>query len=251
LSAITPIDRSELEFDYGSFDAIGFARSALASSQSLAAVMDSALLGPDATRDRVEKLCDEAVHNQFASVLVQPMWTSTAVAILAGTGVQVAVAIGFPFGSSLTSTMRHEAASVMRMGARELEMVIPIGQLKSGNHHGVQRTVSTVAQVAHHHNAKLKVIVETPSLNVQEKLRVAEVAIRSGADFIKTATGFAASGSSPADVALLRGVAGARCGVCGSGGVRTLTDAKGMLEAGANRICTSAAGSILQELSAE
>jgi deoxyribose-phosphate aldolase len=173
LSAITPIDRSELEFDYGSFDAIGFAQSALASSQSLAAVMDSALLGPDATRDRVEKLCDEAVQNRFASVLVQPMWTSTAVAILAGTGVQVAVAIGLPFGSSLTSTMRHEAASVIRLGARELEMVIPIGQLKSGNHHGVQRTVSTVAQVAHHHNAKLKVIVETPALNVQEKLRVA------------------------------------------------------------------------------
>ena len=251
MSAITPIDQSELEFDHGSFDSTAFTQKAMSSWQALAAVIDTALLSPDVSRDKVEKLCDEAIRYRFASALVQPVWVSTAVGILAGSGIPVGVVLGFPFGASLTSTLRQEAAALLRLGARELDMVIPIGQLKSGNHHAVQHTVQTVAHVSHHHGAVLKVILETSLLTVQEKLRAAEIAIQAGADFIKTSTGFGKCGATVADVALMRGVAGGRCGVCGSGGVRTLANVKELLEAGANRICSSYTVPILLELGAE
>ncbi len=250
MSAITPIDQSELEFDHGSFDSATFAKEALASWQALAAVTDAARLGPDVTRNQVEQICDEAARYRFASALVQPVWVSTAVGVLAGTGIPVGIVLGFPFGASLTSTLRQEAATLIRLGARELDMVIPIGQLKSGNHHAVQHTIHAVATVAHHRGATIKVILETSLLTVQEKLRVAEIAIQAGADFIKTSTGFASGSATVADVAMMRGVAGGRCGVCGSGSVRTLAEVKDLLEAGANRICTSAPVAILRELGA-
>jgi deoxyribose-phosphate aldolase len=129
-------------------------------------------------------------------------------------------------------------------------MVIPIGQLKSGNHQAVHHTVQAVATVAHHHGALLKVILETALLTVEEKLRAAEIAIQAGADFIKTSTGFSSGGATPADVALLRGVAGARCGVKAAGGIRTLADVRALLEAGANRIGASASIAIVRELGA-
>jgi deoxyribose-phosphate aldolase len=251
VSAITPIDQSELEFDHGSFDSKAFTQKAMSNWQALAAVIDAALLNPDVTRDQVEKLCAEAVRYRFASALVQPVWVSTAVGVLAGTGIPVGVVLGFPFGASLTSTLRHEAASLLRLGARELDMVIPIGQLKSGNHQAVEHSIRAVAHVSHHHGAELKVTLETSMLTVQEKLRVAEIAIQAGADFIKTSTGFGKCGATVADVALMRGVAGGRCGVCGSGGIRTLANVKELLEAGANRICTSAAVPIVLELDAD
>ena len=251
MSAITPIDQSELEFDHGSFDSAAFARQALQNWQALAAVTDAALLGPDVARDQVKKVCDEAARYRFASALVQPMWVSTAVGMLAGTGVPVGVVLGFPFGASLTSTLRQEATALIKLGARELDMVIPIGQLKSGNHSAVQHTIHAVVSVAYHHGATLKVILETSLLTVQEKLRVAEIAIQAGADFIKTSTGFAKGSATVPDVAMMRGVVGSRCGVCGSGDVRTLAEVKGLLEAGANRICTSAPVPILRELGAD
>jgi deoxyribose-phosphate aldolase len=251
VSATTSIDQSELEFDHGTFDSAAFTEKALLNWQALAAVIDSALLSPEATRDNVEQLCDEAVRYRFASALVQPVWVSTAVNVLGGTGIPVGVALGFPFGTSLTSTLRHEAAALLRLGARELDVVIPIGQLKSGNYQAVEHSIHTVAHVAHHYGAVLKVILETSLLTMQEKLRAAEIAIQAGADFIKTSTGFGTSGATVADVALMRGVAGGRCGVCGSGGVRTLVDVKGLLEAGANRICSSESVPILRELGAE
>ena len=251
MSAITPIDQSELEFDNGSFDSAAFTAQTLSSRQSLSAAIDYSLLNPDVTREGVEKLCDEAVQYRFASVLVQPIWVSTAVGVLAGTGIPVGVAIGFPFGASLTSTLRQEAAALMRLGARELDMVAPIGQVKSGNFQAVEHTIRTVSNLAHHHGATLKVILETSLLTVQEKLRVAEVAIQAGSDYIKTSTGFGTGGATVADVAMMRGVAGGRCGVCASGGVRTLANVTGLLEAGANRICSSVPVPILKELGAE
>jgi deoxyribose-phosphate aldolase len=140
---------------------------------------------------------------------------------------------------------------VIRLGAREVDMVIPVGQLKSGNHQAVQHAIHAVATVAHHHGALLKVILETCLLNVEEKLRGAEIAIQAGADFLKTSTGFSTGGATAADVALLRGVAGARSGVKASGGIRTLADVRTMLEAGANRIGASAGVAIVRELGAE
>lgn len=251
MQAISPEQESDFEFDHGTFDSAAFTAQALSSRQSLAGVIDHTLLMPEATRAQVENHCDEAVRYRFACAVVNPVWASTAVGMLAGTGVHVGVVVGFPFGASLVSTQRQEAAALSRLGARELDMVIPIGQLKSGNYHAVQHTLHAVAHVAHHHGALLKIVLETALLTVEEKLRAAEIAIQAGADFIKTSTGFSCAGASAADVALMRGVAGGRCGVKAAGGIRTLADVRAMLEAGANRIGTSASMAIVRELGAE
>ncbi|MGA7859114.1 MAG: deoxyribose-phosphate aldolase [Terracidiphilus sp.] len=251
MSVITPIGEADLEFDNGSFDSTAFTRAALENWQSLAAVIDHTLLKPDATRDQVESLCDETVRYRFACAMVNPVWAATAVAMLSGTGIPVGVVIGFPLGASLVSTLRQEAAALARLGVRELDMVVPIGQLKSGNHHAVEHAIHAAATVAHHHGALLKVILETCLLTVEEKLRGAELAIQAGADFLKTSTGFSSGGATAADVALLRGVAGGRCGVKASGGIRKLADVRAMLEAGANRIGASASIAIVRELGAE
>jgi len=250
MAATIPIRESDLDFDYGTFDAAAFTAHSLANRESLAAIIDHSLLKPDATRQRVEDLCNEAARLRFASVMVNPMWASTAVGILAGTGIPVGAVIGFPFGASLISTLRHEAAALTRLGVRLIGMVLPIGQLKSGNHHAVEYTVRAVVNVAHQHGALLKVNLETSLLGIPEKLRAAEIAIQAGADFISTATGFASGGATPADVALIRGVAGARCGVKAGGRIRTLEQVRALLEAGANRIGSSASVAILRELGA-
>lgn len=251
MTVITPIRDEDIEFDHGSFDAATFTRQTLASWQAMAAIIDHTLLKPEATREQIESICDEAIRYRFACAMVNPMWASTAVSVLSGTGIPVGVAIGFPLGVSLVSTLRQEAAALARLGVRELDMVIPIGHLKSGNHQAVEHTIHATATVAHHHGALLKVILETALLTVEEKLRGAELAIKAGADFIKTSTGFSTAGATPADVALLRGVAGARCGVKAAGGIRTLADVRALLEAGANRIGASASVSIVRELGAE
>ncbi|SPE22622.1 Deoxyribose-phosphate aldolase [Candidatus Sulfotelmatomonas gaucii] len=251
MSTIIAIQDSDLDFDYGTFDSAGFTKKTLANPQALAAAIDHTLLKPDTTRQQVEALCAEAEHYCFACVLVNPIWTSTAVAALTGTGIPTGSVIGYPFGASLVSTLRQEAAALIRLGARELDMVLPVGLLKSGDHQAVQRHIHSVVNVAHHHGALLKVTLETNLLTMEEKLRAAEVAIQAGADFIKTSTGFASSGAAAADVALLRGVAGARCGIKASGGIRTLDQVRAMLEGGANRIGSSAAVAIVQELAAE
>jgi deoxyribose-phosphate aldolase len=251
MAVIAPIQEVDLEFDHGTFDSSGFAAQALKNWQSLAAVIDHTLLKPEATHEQVKTLCDEAVRYRFACAMVNPVWASTAVELLSGSGVPVGVVIGFPLGASLVSTLRQEAAALAKLGAHELDMVIPIGQLKSGNHKAVERTVHAAATVAHDHGALLKAILETALLTVEEKLRASEIAIQAGADFIKTSTGFASGGATAADVALMRGVAGARAGVKASGGIRTLADVKAMLEAGANRIGASASVAIVRELGAE
>jgi deoxyribose-phosphate aldolase len=251
MSVITPIGEADLEFDNGSFDSAAFTRATLENWQSLAAVIDHTLLKPDATRDQVESLCDETIRYRFACAMINPVWAATAVAMLSGSGIPVGVVIGFPLGASLVSTLRQEAAALARLGARELDMVIPIGHLKSGNHHAVEHAIHAAVTVAHHHGALLKVILETCLLSVEEKLRGAELAIQAGADFLKTSTGFSTGGATAADVALLRGVAGGRCGVKASGGIRKLADVRTMLEAGANRIGASASVAIVRELGAE
>jgi deoxyribose-phosphate aldolase len=251
MSATFPVQEPDLDFDHGTFDAAGFSAAALTNWQTLAGVIDHTLLKPDATREQVENLCDEALRYRFACAMVNPAWVPTAVSVLSGTGVPVGVVIGFPLGAALDSTLRQEGAALTRLGAKELDMVIPVGQLKSGNHQAVDRAIRGAANVAHHHGAILKVILETCLLNVEEKLRGAEIAIQAGADFLKTSTGFSTWGATTADVALLRGVAGGRCGVKASGGIRTLADVKTMLEAGANRIGASASVAIVRELGAE
>lgn len=236
------------EQEAGSFDAEGFAREALSSPAKLAAVIDHTLLKPEATRDQVVKLCREAAQHRFACAMVNPAWTALAYAELAGTGIPVGVVVGFPLGASLSATKREEAAALVKLGAHDVDMVVSVGMLKSGDNAAVQQDIRGVVEVAHDAGAIVKVILETCLLTVEEKLRASELAIAAGADFLKTSTGFSTGGATPQDVALMRGVAGARCGVKASGGIRTLADARRMLEAGANRIGASAGVAILSEL---
>jgi deoxyribose-phosphate aldolase len=251
MSATIAIPNSDLDFDNGTFDSAAFTNKALADWQSLAAVIDHSLLKQDATRKHVEILCAEAASYRFACVFVNPVWTAAAVSFLAGTGVPVGATIGFPLGASLVSTLRHEAEALIRLGARELGMVLPIGPMKSGQHQAVHHAIHSLAAVAHDHGVVLKVNLETCLLTMQEKLRASEIAIQVGADFINTATGFASGGATPVDVALMRGVVGARCGVKAAGRIRTVAQVRTLLEAGANRIGSSASVAILRELGAE
>ncbi len=230
------------------FDAEAFANQALSSRHNLAAVIDHTLLKPEATQEQIIRLCREAAEHRFACAMVNPTWTALAFAELAGTGIPVGVVVGFPLGASLGTSKRDEAAALVRIGAHDVDMVISVGLLKSGENQAVQQEIEGVVRVAHDAGAIVKVILETCLLSVEEKLRASDLAIAAGADFLKTSTGFSTGGATPGDVAMMRGVAGGRCGVKASGGIRTLADARRMLEAGANRIGASASVAIVEEL---
>lgn len=234
----------------GTFDAAAFAANALATPASLAAVTDHTLLKPEATRDQVLALCREAAEQRFACAMVNPAWVPLATSVLAGTAVPVGVVIGFPLGANLSTTKRDEAREMVKMGARELDMVLNIGMLKSGLYEQAEADIRWVVEVGRAAGAIVKVILETCLLTMPEKLRAAEMVIHAGADYLKTSTGFSTGGATAADVALLRGIAGDRCGVKASGGIRTLSDARAMLEAGASRIGASAGVRIVEELHA-
>ena len=234
----------------GAFDAAAFAKKALQTPASLAAVLDHTLLKPEATRDQVLSLCREAAEHRFACAMVNPTWVPLATSVLNGAGVPVGVVVGFPLGANLSITKRDEAREMVKLGARELDMVLNIGMLKSGLYDQVEADIRCVVEVGHAVGAVVKVILETCLLSMAEKLRAAEIVIAAGADFLKTSTGFSTGGATAADVALLRGVAGDCCGVKASGGIRTLDDARVMLEAGASRIGASASVRIVEELSA-
>jgi deoxyribose-phosphate aldolase len=248
MSTPTHLIEEDEEQEVVGFDADANAQQALGSKQNLAAVMDHTLLKPEATQEQVIRLCREAAEHRFACAMVNPTWAALAYAELVGTGVPVGVVVGFPLGASLGTTKREEAAALVKIGAHDVDMVINVGLLKSGENQAVQQEIEGVVEVVHEAGAIVKVILETCLLTVEEKLRASELAIAAGADFIKTSTGFSTGGATPEDVALMRGVAGGRCGVKASGGVRTLADAKRMLEAGASRIGASASVAILAEL---
>ena len=232
------------------FDSVAFSNQALSRWQNLAAVLDHTLLKPEATRSQVLQLCAEAAEYHFACAMVNPAWTGVAACALAGTGVPVGVVVGFPLGASLCSSKRDEAERLLRLGAHDLDMVMNIGLLKSCEYEAVHQDIHGVVQLAHGSGAIVKVILETCLLTVEEKLRASEIALAAGADFIKTSTGFSTGGATAEDIGLMRGVVGARCGVKASGGIRTLADARTMLEAGATRIGASASVKIVGELGA-
>lgn len=213
-------------------------------------MIDHTLLKPDATRDQVEKLCREALEFHFACAFVNPCWVALAVSCTRGSIVRVGAPVGFPLGANLTATKRAEAEDLIRLGAHELDMVINIGALKSGERKLVQHDILSVAEIAHGAGALLKVILETCLLTLEEKIVACELAIAGGADFVKTSTGFSVSGATADDVALMRGVAGDRIGVKASGGIRSGKDASTMINAGANRLGTSSGMQILKDLGA-
>jgi deoxyribose-phosphate aldolase len=247
MTPIHLIDEEE-EQEITGFDAETFTQQALSSRKNLAALIDHTLLKPEATQEQVIRLCREAAEHGFACAMVNPTWSALAYAELAGTGIPVGVVVGFPLGASMGTTKREEAAALVRIGAHDIDMVLNVGLLKSGENEAVEQDIAGVVEVVHDAGAIVKVILEICLLTVEEKLRASELAIAAGADFIKTSTGFSTGGATPEDVALMRGVAGGRCGVKASGGIRTLADAKRMLEAGANRIGASASVAIVGEL---
>ena len=234
-----------------SFDAAAFATHTLSSPQNLAAVIDHTLLKPDATRNQVLQLCHEAAEHRFACAMVNPTWVSLASAALQGTNIPVGVVVGFPLGATLPECKQDQAARAIRQGAHDVDMVLNLGLLKSGqaaDYDAVRRDIRGVVELAHAAGAIVKVILETCLLTFEEKLRAAELALAAGADFLKTSTGFSTGGATSDDIALLRGQAGRRAGVKASGGIRSLADAAVMLRAGASRIGASASVKILGEL---
>ena len=236
------------------YDASAFAQHALSSPLNLAATLDHTLLRPEATRSQVLQLCREAAEHHFACAMVNPFWVATAAAALKGTGIPVGVVIGFPLGATLSSSKRDEAVRVIKHGAHDVDMVLNVGLLKSGDAEDfeqVQQDIRGVVELAHGEGAIVKVILETCLLSFEEKHRAAELALSAGADFLKTSTGFSTGGATVDDIHLLRGHAGTRAGVKASGGIRTLADARAMLKAGANRIGASASVRIVAELSGQ
>lgn len=218
--------------------------------QSVAQLIDHTVLKPEITADQVRRLCEEAAFYGFASVCVNPAFVAQAAADLRGTAVKICTTIGFPLGATFTSVKRFEAEQALLVGATELDMVQNVGSLRSGNRTAVQREIAVLARLAHDSGAILKVILETSLLNIDEKIVSCEIAVSAGADFVKTSTGFGGGGATVDDIALMRGVVGDRAGVKASGGVRTAADAIAMIEAGANRLGTSAGVAIVRELGA-
>ncbi|RJG17685.1 deoxyribose-phosphate aldolase [Paenibacillus thiaminolyticus] len=211
---------------------------------SIAQMIDHTLLRADAVKDEITKLTEEAARYQFASVCVNPAWVAYCAEQLAGTPVKVCTVIGFPLGASTTAVKAYETTDAIANGADEIDMVINVGQLKAGNDDEVERDIAAVVSAAAG-KALVKVIIETCLLTEEEKIRACELAVKAGADFVKTSTGFSTGGATREDVALMRRTVGERAGVKASGGVRSLEDVKTMIEAGATRIGASSGVSIM------
>ena len=201
-------------------------------------MIDHTLLRPEATHDEIVALCREAVEHGFANVCVNSCWVPLVAAELAGTPVKVCTVVGFPLGASATEVKVAEAAYALRCGAREIDMVINIGALRGDDLATVGRDIAEVVNLCHRSNAIVKVILETALLTDAQKVTACKLAKQSGADFVKTSTGFG-PGATVADVRLMREAVGPGMGVKASGGIRTLEDLEAMVAAGATRIGTS------------
>src|ERR1700739_3288999 len=213
----------------------------------LAGLIDHTLLKPEATRDDIRRLCEEAARFGFASVCIHPWNVPLAAELLRGTKVKVCTVIGFPLGATLSQVKIYEAEEAIKLGAQEVDMVINVGALKSGQDDMVESDIRGVVDVAHRSGAICKVILETSLLTTEEKVRASLASKQAGADFVKTSTGFSTGGATAEDVALMRAVVGSEIGVKASGGVRTLEDLKKMVCAGATRIGASASVRIMEQ----
>lgn len=218
--------------------------------RSVAKLIEHTLLKPDATRKQVIAICREAVHYGFHSVMVNPANVALAAAQLRGSSVRVGTVVGFPLGANLTVTKLTEAEAALRQGAHELDMVMNIGALKSGERVLVQSEIRSLTRLAHQHGGLLKLILENALLSQEEKILACALAAEAGVDFVKTSSGLAESGATASDVALMRGVVGLKIGVKAAGGIRTAAHLAEMVDAGASRIGTSASLQIMHELGA-
>jgi deoxyribose-phosphate aldolase len=216
----------------------------------IAALIDHTILKPGATRNDVVKICREARQYGFASVCVNPYWVPLVRAELAGSAVKVCTVVGFPLGATSTEAKVAETAVAVRVGATEIDMVINIGALRSGDQDAVRQDIRQVVQTAHEAGAIVKVILETALLDDAQKATACTLAKQAGADFVKTSTGFSTSGATAHDVALMRGVVGPGMGIKAAGGIRTLSDLRAMTAAGATRIGASASIKIVEATAA-
>jgi len=212
---------------------------------SLARMIDHTMLKPDATTDEITKLCAEAKQYHFASVCVNPGFVPLCSSLLKGTDVKVCTVIGFPLGATTTEVKRLEAEQAIANGATEIDMVINVGQLKSGNYEYVFNDVNKVVLAAKAHRNVCKVILETALLTDEEKVKACLICKKAGADFVKTSTGFSKGGATVGDIALMRKIVGSAIGVKASGGIRSKEDAEAMIASGADRIGASASVKIV------
>jgi deoxyribose-phosphate aldolase len=217
---------------------------------TIAAMIDHTILKPDATRNDVIKVCREARQYNFASVCVNPYWVPLVKAELAGSPVKVCTVVGFPLGATSTEAKVAETAAALRSGAQEIDMVINVGALRSGDHDAVKTDIQEVVKVSHAAGAIVKVILETALLDDSQKAIACTLCKLAGADFVKTSTGFGPSGATAHDVALMRATVGPGMGVKASGGIRTWDDFKTMAAAGATRIGASASVKIVEAAAA-
>ncbi len=228
---------------------IGVVLGETATARDWASLIDHTLLKPEASENDIKKLCSEAVQYGFASVCVNPSWVKKASEFLRGSNVPVCTVIGFPLGATISDVKAYETRRAIFNGAREVDMVINVGALKSGDDCTVEDDIRSVVEAAHENNILCKVIIETALLTDDEKVRACLASKNAGADFVKTSTGFAKGGATVADIALMRRVVGKDLGVKASGGVKGIEDAKALVEAGATRIGASVGVKIAQEAS--
>ncbi|MEH7343765.1 deoxyribose-phosphate aldolase [Bacillus sp. JJ1532] len=219
-------------------------------AKNVAGMIDHTLLKADATKEQIEKICAEAKEYQFASVCINPAWVKLSSQLLSGTDVKVCTVIGFPLGASTPETKEFETKNAIENGATEVDMVINIGALKSGDHELVERDIRAVVNAAKG-KALTKVIIETSLLSEVEKVRACEISVKAGADFVKTSTGFSTGGATVEDIALMRKTVGPNIGVKASGGVRSAEDAQKMIQAGATRIGASSGAAIVNGLTSD
>ena len=228
---------------------IGIVLGETATAHDWASLIDHTLLKPEASEADIRKLCEEAAQFGFASVCVNPAWVKKASGFLKGSGVPVCTVIGFPLGATLPDVKAFEARRAIFNGATEVDMVINIGALKSGDDCAVEDDIRAVVEAAHENHVLCKVIIETALLTDDEKVRACIASKNAGADFVKTSTGFAKGGATANDVALMRHTVGKALSVKASGGVKGIDDARAMFEAGATRIGASVGVKIAQEAS--
>ncbi|MGA2146729.1 MAG: deoxyribose-phosphate aldolase [Bryobacteraceae bacterium] len=217
---------------------------------AIAAVIDHTILKPEATRAEVLKVCQEARQYGFASVCVNPYWVPLVRQELAGSPVKVCTVVGFPLGATSTEAKVAETAAAVRDGAQEIDMVINVGALRSGDRLAVEQDIREVVEVSHRAGAIVKVILETALLDDRQKVVASTLAKLASADFVKTSTGFSKTGATAHDVALMRSVVGPSIGVKAAGGIRTLADLEAMTAAGATRIGASASVKIVEATAA-
>jgi deoxyribose-phosphate aldolase len=213
----------------------------------VAKLIDHTALKPEVTRRDIEALCREALEFKFATVCVNPTWVTHAARLLHGGEVGVCTVVGFPLGAATSAVKAYEAREALACGANEIDMVINIGALRSGDQDAVLRDIEGVTAACRERSALSKVIIETALLTDDEKATACILARAAGADFAKTSTGFGPGGATTADVALMRRVVGSTMGIKAAGGIRDLAALKAMVAAGAARIGTSSGVKIVKE----